>query len=73
MSDRKDYECAKIKVKTILKEYQTLPTLPPNLAFSPTFGKLNTERIMEWMREDRLFNVQINIQLHKLVMPNEQG
>jgi len=37
------------------------------LAFSPDLNILSANTLMDWMKKDKLFNVQLNVQLHKLM------
>jgi len=72
MSTAKDYVYARDKVKSV-KDHHKYFNQSPRMAFSPVAGKLSVEQLMEWMRKDKLFDVQINVQLHKICIPNEPG
>lgn len=37
------------------------------VAFSPVYGILSAKQLMQWLISDRLFNVQLNLQLHRVV------
>lgn len=59
IGDREDYECAKRDLKTIINT-------KARIAFSPFIESIIDPTILwEWITEDKLFNVILNIQLHK--------
>ena len=71
--NKQDYICAKDKIRAIKRTFEHLPSFPPRLALSPVYNILSVKRLMDWMRKDKLFDVQINVQIHKIVVPNEPG
>jgi len=60
IQDREDYERAKTMVKGREK-------CRANISFSPTMPGCNPLKLMEWIEDDELFDIQVNIQIHKLV------
>lgn len=63
IADRKDYLFA----KRVIRQYPT----PATLIFSPCFDvnwkPLISEDLVNWMLEDRLFNVRLSVQMHKFL------
>jgi len=59
-----DYEEALI-VKKKLKKEGCVATF----AFSPVYKKLNPTVLFGWMQKDKVFDVIINLQLHKIMWP----
>lgn len=60
--DKPDYEEAKL-VCSILRKKGCGATF----AFSPVRNILNPSELIDWMKRDRLFEVIINLQLHKYI------
>ena len=68
IESRKDYEWAKEKTK----DYG-LADRCREVLFSPVFGRIEPQRIVEWILEDKL-QVRFQIQLHKAVWePTTKG
>ena len=63
IKDREDYDF----MKRVLKKYPT----SAKLLVSPMFGEDNkpliSKELVDWLIEDRLFNVRVQIQLHKIL------
>lgn len=64
ISDRTDYDF----MKSVLKKYST----PAKILISPCFDEnmkpvLNGEDLFEWLMKDRLFNIRVQIQMHKVL------
>lgn len=63
IKDRKDYDFA----KQVIKDYPT----PAVKLFSPMFTSNNELTIgsdlVEWLKEDRMFNARVQIQMHKVL------
>jgi len=64
-----DYKQARSIVKHV---YEESKNCPPRIAFSPVTPGLNVNDLMTWMRKDKLYMVQINLQLHKLAHIKEE-
>lgn len=64
---REDYEWAKEK----LREFP-LAGRVGEILFSPAFGQLSATELAGWILEDRL-PVRFQLQLHKLLWPDEKG
>lgn len=62
INDRKDYEVAKM-VKTQIQKRGGRA----QFAFSPVHGVLEGGELIEWCKVDKLFDVIINVQLHKVL------
>lgn len=62
---RKDYEYA----KDICQKY-SLFEKAKEILFSPVFGKLNPQQLIQWILEDRL-KVRLNLQIHKFIWTPE--
>ncbi|AEV69781.1 radical SAM protein [Acetivibrio clariflavus] len=58
IGDRKDYEWA----KEIIRNHYTKGTI----SFSPVYGKMDYEELVNWILSDRL-EVRFQIQLHKVI------
>lgn len=41
-----------------------------NFAFSPVFGKMSPSQLIEWMKDYRIFDGMLNLQLHKIIYPD---
>lgn len=64
---REDYEWA----KNILQHYKLYDKT--QILFSPVFGKINYESIVNWILEDNL-NVRFQLQMHKFIWnPEKRG
>ena len=67
ISDSKDYEFAKERMHYFIKE-----GCQATFAFSPmSYGEVTPSLLMNWLIEDNLFNVVLNLQLHKLASLDE--
>ncbi len=64
ISDRKDFDFASDLLKA-----NRLKVDPGNIIFSPVYGTMDPATLAAWIQEDRLFNVRLQIQLHKLLWP----
>ena len=63
ITDRKQYEHAR-KMVSMIREQNKLVSL----AFSPCMpGEVSAKQLMDWMIEDRLWSVLLNVQLHKII------
>ena len=60
--DRKDYIMARIVKKDIQQKGGKA-----RFAFSPVHGTMDGEELINWCKEDRMFDVIINLQLHKIL------
>ena len=67
VSDRQDYEWAKMK----MDEYH-LGATPGRVLFSPTHGDIDPTTLADWILEDKL-PVRFQLQLHKLLWNDEPG
>lgn len=61
IQDRRDYEGAKEVMEMVLRETS------PGIAFSSNLDVLAPDVLMQWIQEDKLFDVKLNIQIHKLI------
>ncbi|MCY6959830.1 putative 7-carboxy-7-deazaguanine synthase QueE [Clostridium brassicae] len=60
------------KAKYIIDKYKLADKT--NLYISPVFGKINMDNIVEFMEDNKMNNVNIQIQLHKVIWdPNKRG
>ena len=67
LTDREDYEWA----KKFIYEYNLINKC--NILFSPVYGILSPEKLVEWILEDRL-PIRLNLQIHKyLYGPDKRG
>ena len=68
IQDRLDYDDALVVIKRlrILECYATF-------AFSPAQDKIDPADLIEWMKEDKLFDVIVNLQLHKYMWGKNPG
>lgn len=64
LGTREDYEWA----KQICREY-ALEQRCGAVLFSTVFGKLAPATLAQWILEDRLFQVRLQLQLHKYIWP----
>lgn len=62
ISDRNDYDTAKIEM-----HYLKSIGCNAHFAFSPAFGVGPQKTLVDWLIEDKEFDVVINLQLHKLI------
>ncbi len=65
IADRDDYEFAVRKIEELQFDYMYMGE--PKIAFSPVYGALDANSIIEWLKEDKLYDIVINVQLHKLL------
>lgn len=69
MGSREDYEWS----KNLIQEYRLNPAAGYQLIFSPIFGEITYQQLVDWILEDKL-DVRFQVQLHKIVWdPNERG
>lgn len=61
---REDYEWA----KTVFAQHN-LSKRCRAVLFSPVFGKLPATELSRWILEDKLFDVRLQLQLHKYIWP----
>ena len=54
----------------IMSEYDL--TDREGVFFSPVFGELEPADIVEFMKRNRLSKARVQLQLHKIIWPNEQ-
>ena len=66
IADAKDYAFT----KEIITKYQLDRHTRPSL-LSPVFDKLESKTLVEWMLEDKLKNVRLNLQMHKFIWQHE--
>ncbi len=60
------------RAKTIIKTY--LKDSPCHIFFSPVFGQIEPAQMVEFMQDNRMVNVRLQLQLHKFIWdPNERG
>jgi 7-carboxy-7-deazaguanine synthase len=65
--DRKDYQVAKVVKKAIQRKGGCA-----RISFSPVWGcGLDGRQLIDWCKEDKLFDVIINLQLHKILSLKE--
>ncbi|MCR4610712.1 MAG: putative 7-carboxy-7-deazaguanine synthase QueE [Lachnospiraceae bacterium] len=56
----------------IIKKYKLIGRC--NVYFSPVFGKIDPELIVEYMKDNRLNDVRVQLQLHKMIWnPDKRG
>ncbi|URZ14276.1 putative 7-carboxy-7-deazaguanine synthase QueE [Clostridium felsineum] len=68
VSSLKDLE----KVTELIKEFKL--THKTNVYISPVFGKISPETIVEFMKNNKLNDVTLQIQIHKIIWnPNKRG
>lgn len=66
IADQADFQVAVQMVRQHLKQGVPL--------FSPVWGKVSPARLVEWMLAERLTQVRLNLQLHKIIWdPNARG
>jgi len=66
IQDRLDYETARAFMKGMRAKGSTV-----KFAMSPILDHLNANQLLEWLQQDRIFDVVISVQLHKLLALNE--
>jgi 7-carboxy-7-deazaguanine synthase len=66
VADNPDYEVAKATIEMLKRK-----GCKAQFAMSPLHSKLSGNRILQWLKLDRMFDVVLNLQLHKLVDLNE--
>lgn len=54
-----------IEMARILKEYPTLA----RIYVSPVFGKIEPQEIVEFLKLNKLYNITLQLQLHKIIWP----
>ncbi|ACQ52508.1 putative 7-carboxy-7-deazaguanine synthase QueE [Clostridium botulinum] len=60
------------KAKEIIKKYNLANTT--NVYISPVFGKINLDTIVEFMKNNKMNGVNLQVQLHKIIWdPNKKG
>lgn len=60
------------KAKFIIDKYELLDRT--NLYISPVFGQINLENIVEYMKDNKMNGVNLQMQLHKIIWdPNKRG
>ncbi|OSB18716.1 7-carboxy-7-deazaguanine synthase QueE [Clostridium sporogenes] len=60
------------KAKEIIKKYNLVNTT--NIYISPVFGKINLDTIVEFMKNNKMNGVNLQLQLHKIIWdPNKKG
>lgn len=60
------------KAKEIIKKYNLVNTT--NVYISPVFGKINLDTIVEFMKNNKMNEVNLQLQLHKIIWdPNKKG
>lgn len=68
IKDKEDYLFA----KNVCDKYDLLPRAKPVL-FSPVFGVLNPQELVQWILDDNL-PIRLNLQIHKYIWcPNTRG
>ncbi|TCK92821.1 7-carboxy-7-deazaguanine synthase [Natranaerovirga hydrolytica] len=61
-----------IKVKEVIDEYNL--TEKTNVYLSPIYGKINYQDMVDFMIENKLNDVSLQLQLHKIIWdPNQKG
>ena len=63
IATKKDYDQA----KTTLIRWDNKRGVHAKIVFSPFLEKLDVKQLISWMKEDELFGIILNLQLHKLV------
>ena len=64
--------CDLERAEEIIKEYGLIDRC--HVYFSPVFGKINTEEIVEFMKKRKLNGVRLQLQLHKFIWkPDMRG
>ena len=66
VADNPDYEVAKATIEMLKRK-----GCRAQFAMSPLHSELSGNRILQWLKFDRMFDVVLNLQLHKLVDLNE--
>ncbi|WP_409069819.1 putative 7-carboxy-7-deazaguanine synthase QueE [Clostridium sp. FAM 1755] len=60
------------KAKEIISKYDLINKT--NIYISPVFGKINLETIVEFMKDNKMNGVNLQVQLHKIIWdPNMKG
>ncbi len=68
VSDRTDLDRAKEMIQSYILEERC------HVIFSPVFGAIELDEIVEYMKEYKLNNIKMQIQMHKVIWnPNERG
>lgn len=63
---REDYQWA----LNVISKYKLNNICP--VLFSPVYGKMNLRQLAEWILQDSLPNVRMQLQMHKYIWPTEQ-
>lgn len=63
ISNREDYDF----MKKILKGYPTSAKILVSPCFTPDFKPMIGDELVEWILEDELFDVRVQVQIHKLL------
>lgn len=66
IGDKNDFNQAIILMKKIMKENKA-----NDFAFSPLFGKVSPNELLQWMKDKNLNDCILNVQLHKLLNLDE--
>jgi 7-carboxy-7-deazaguanine synthase len=61
ISDRKDYNFA----KKVIAQYPTEATLVFSPCFDDDWEPIISDELIQWLIEDKLFNVRVSVQMHK--------
>ena len=61
ISDRRDYNYA----KKVINQYPTEATLVFSPCFDEDWNPIISDKLIDWMINDRLFNVRVSVQMHK--------
>lgn len=59
------------KTLHIIKKYKLLDKT--NIYISPVYGKIELDDIVNWMKDNKLNNVTLQLQLHKIIWGNKKG
>ena len=64
--------CDLVRDKEIINEYELINRC--HIYFSPVFGKIKPEEIVEFIKDHKLNDVRLQLQLHKIIWnPNTRG
>lgn len=69
MTDKEDYKVATALVKSFKANE---PQYKAKIAFSPAYP-LDPNTLISWIKEDKLFDVQLNLQIHKIAKIDEKN
>lgn len=62
LSNREDYDWA----KKVIDDH----VCSARIAFGPRYNYLQPIELIEWMKQDKLYDIQLNFQTHKFIYPN---